>query len=282
VNKLVLLLLLLVCLHAQTPGADGLSRAITARRVSHPTIGQASTPGASVVAQSRILPRILSDNYWETTVVLLNTGSASVSFQQFFFATNGKPAAYTIHTQGGSPDLTTSAIQGVLVPGSTLRLDLSDASGAVREGWSLLTYDEGVDGYAIIRRRGLSGSFQSETTLPFSSMLDYSVYMPFDNALGFRSQLTLVNPAGNLSSQVRLTYLNPQGQVLLIDSLTLRPSQQMTLVLPDVYPDLANKSGSVLVEADIDRFSVTGLRCNDAYGTIVALPTMNRGTLFAQ
>jgi len=100
--------------------------------------------------------------------------------------------------------------------------------------------------------------------------------VPFDNTLGFRSQLTLVNPAGDLSSQVQLTYLNPQGQVLLIDSLTLQPAQQMTLVLPDTYPDLANKSGSVLVQADIDRFSVTGLRCNNAYGAIAALPIMNR------
>jgi hypothetical protein len=70
--------------------------------------------------------------------------------------------------------------------------------------------------------------------------------------------------------------------VLLIDSLTLEPQQQMTLILPDVYPDLANKSGSVLVEADIDRFSVTGLRCNEAYGAIAALPTMNRSALLSQ
>jgi hypothetical protein len=112
--------------------------------------------------------------------------------------------------------------------------------------------------------------------VPFSGMLDYSVYVPFDNTLGFRSQLTLVNPSGNLSSQVQLSYLNSQGQTLLIDSVTLQPAQQMTLVLPDTYPDLANKSGSVLVQADIDRFAVTGLRSNDASGTIAALPTMNR------
>jgi hypothetical protein len=70
--------------------------------------------------------------------------------------------------------------------------------------------------------------------------------------------------------------MNAQGRVLLIDALTLRPAQQMTLVLPDTYPDLANKSGSVLVEADINRFSVAGLRSNDAYGAIAALPTMSR------
>lgn len=278
-NKLMLLLLPLVFLHAQTPAANALPRAISVRSVPHGSSKALSAPSAAPVVQSRVLPRILAGSNWETTIVLLNTGSASVTFQQFFFAPDGKPASYTIHAQAASEDLTTSAIQGVLGPGSSLSMVLSDNSGAVPEGWSLLTYDDGpgvLDGYAIICRMGLSGGFPSETTVPFSGTRDYSVYVPFDNTLGFRSQLTLVNPAGNLSSQVQLTYLDPQGQVLLIDSLTLQPAQQMTLVLPDTYPDLANKNGSVLVEADIDRFSVTGLRCNDAYGAIAALPILNR------
>src|SRR5450759_4607817 len=284
-SKLVLLLLPLVFMHAQTPGANGLSRAITASRLPSLSNRETATSTASAVVQSRVLPRILSDSNSETTVVLFNTGSASVAFQQFFFAPDGKPASYTIHAQAASEEITASAVQGVLVPGSSLRLVLSDTTGAIREGWSLLTYDDGpgaVDGYAIIRRRGLSAGFDSEITVTFSSMRDYSVYTPFDNTLGFRSHVTLVNPAVNLSSQVRLTYRDPQGQVLLIDLLTLQPQQQITLVLPDTYPDLANKSGSVLVEADIDRFSVTGLRCNDTNGAIAALPTMNRSAWLPQ
>ena len=278
-TELILLLLPLVFMQAQTPAANALPRAISVRHVLNGSFRELSASSAVAVAQSRVVPQILTDSNWETTVVLLNTGSASVIFQQFFFAPDGKPTSYTIHAQAASQDLTTSAIQGVLGPGSSLSMVLSDESGTVPQGWSLLTYDEGpgvLDGYAIISRIGLSGGFPSETTVPFSSTRDYSVYVPFDNTLGFMSQLTLVNPAGNLSSQVQLTYLDPQGQVLLIDSLTLQPAQQMTLVLPNTYPDLANKSGSVLVEADIDRFSVTGLRCNDAYGAVAALPIMNR------
>ncbi len=208
-----------------------------------------------------------------------------MAFRQFFFAADGKPVSYTIHAQATAEEITAPAVQGVLAPSSSLRLVLSDTTGAIREGWSLLTYDDGpgtVDGYAILRRRGLSAGFDSEITEPFSSMRDYAVYTPFDNTLGFRSHVTLVNPAVNLSSQVRLTYRDSQGQVLLIDSLTLQPLQLMTLILPDTYPDLANKSGSVQVEADIDRFSVTGLRCNDAYGTIAALPTMSRSSSLSQ
>ena len=283
-SKLILLLLPLVFMHAQTHAHD-LASAIKASRLPSLSNRRTAASPTSAVVQSKVLPRILSDSNWETTVVLFNTGSASVAFQQFFFAADGKPNSYTIHAQATSEEITASAVQGVLAPSSSLSLVLSDTTGAIREGWSLLTYDDGpgaVDGYAIIRRKGLSPGLDSEITVAFSSMRDYSVYTPFDNTLGFRSQVTLVNPAVNLSAQVQLTYRDPQGQVLLIDSLTLQPQQQMTLVLPDTYPDLANKSGSVLVEADIDRFSVTGLRCNDAYGTIAALPTMNRSALLSQ
>lgn len=278
VSKLLLLLLPLFSVHAQTPAANVLPRATSIRRAPNGSFRKPSASGAGPVVQSSVLPRILAGSNWETTVVLLNTGSASVTFQQFFFAPDGTPISYTINAQAAS-GLTTSAIQGVLGPGASLSMVLSDKTGAVPEGWSLLTYDDGpgvLVGYAIIRRTGLSGGFPSETTVPFSDTRDYSVYVPFDNTLGFRSQLTLLNPAGNLSSHVQLTYLDPKGKVLLTDSVTLQPAQQMTVILPDTYPDLANKSGSVLVEADIDRSSVTALRYNDAYGAVAALPVITR------
>jgi hypothetical protein len=82
---------------------------------------------------------------------LLNTGSASVTSQQFFFAPDGKPTSYTIHAQAASEDLTTSAIQGVLGPRSSLSIILSDKSGTVPEGWSLLTCDDGPGGSADMR-----------------------------------------------------------------------------------------------------------------------------------
>ena len=276
--KLILVFLPLFFIHAQTLGADRLTRIGLSSRV--PPIS-----ARSAVIQSRVLPKILSDSNWETTVVLFNTGSALVAFQQFFYEAGGKPLSYAIRAQAASEDITTSAIQGLLAPGASLRFVLSDASGGGRQGWSLLNYEDGpgvIDGYVIIRRRLSTAGLNPEANVPFSSLRDSSVYLPFDNTGGFRSQVTLVNPAADLASQVRLTYLDAQGQVLFIDSLTLRPAQQMTLVLLDTYPDLANKSGSVLVEADIDQFAVTGLRCNDAYGTIMALPSLPRGTSTAQ
>jgi hypothetical protein len=279
VTKLFLLLIPVAFTYAQAPASDATPRAITAEGAPNRSARTTSAPGATSTLNSRVFPRILSDSTWDTTVVLFNNGAASVAFQQFFFGADGKPVSYTIHSTASSQDLTTSAIQGVLAPGSSTSLALVDASGAVREGWSLLTYGAGlgvVDGYAVIRHKGLCGGCSFETIVPVSNLQDYSMYMPFDNTQGFRSQITLVNPTSNMSTQVRLTYLSLQGQVLLIDSLTLLPAQQVTLVLPDTYPDLANKSGTVLVEADINRFSIAGVRYSDVYGAVASLPTFSR------
>ena len=165
----------------------------------------------------------------------------------------------------------------MLGPGSSLRLVLPDTGGAVRQGWSLITYEDGagvVSGYSILRRKALDGAYHFEITVSPSSMQDYCDYMPFDNTQGFRSQLTLVNPAGNISAQVRLTYMNAQGTVMLMDSVLIPPTQQVTLTIPDTYPDLAGKTGTVLIEADTDRLAVMGMRYHETYGTIARLPTM--------
>jgi hypothetical protein len=239
-----------------------------------PPVCSAADGPAAVQAQFRVFPRLLLGKGAETRIVLLNPGAAPVAFQQAFFS-GGKPAPLAIRSDFLVEDLTSSALQGVLMPGSSVTLTLSAPSDDVQEAWSLLTYNEGsVEGYAVVRRRAASGAFSFEAALPLGGTQDLSTYIPFDNTQGFRSQLTLVNPTSDRSAVVRLTCLDPQGRVVLMDAVTLAPAQQLTLVLPDTYPDLANKTGSILVETETDRLSVTALRQNINYGVIAALPSM--------
>jgi hypothetical protein len=235
------------------------------------------TPASSV--QASVIPRIICGNGWETTALLFNTAAAPATFQQFFFAADGTFTAFTVSSSVNAQSLSTSAVQGVLNPGSSLSLTFCDPTKPAQEGWSYLNYTGApgtIGGYATIRRTALNGAFGFETVIPLSGTQDFSVFMPFDNTQGFRSQLTVVNPAMNLPAQVGLTYLDSLGKTVLIDTLTLQPGQQVTLVLPDVYPDLANKTGTISVQGNIDRLSVIGLRYNDLYGAVVALPIMNQ------
>ncbi len=243
----------------------------------HSRFSSAARRDVSAAVQSRVLPRIIAGDSWETTIVLFNPGDTVATFQQFFLGSDGTATSFLVRDQDGSNEMTTAAVKGVLAPKSSVAFVLSNAAGA-QEGWSMLTYDASlpVNGYAILRCPAPRGGLSSEVSVPFSDMQDYSEYIRFDNTQGFRTQLTLTNPAGNIDAQVRLTYRNPQGVVVLVDSITVPAAQQTTLSLPDVYPDLANKTGTLLVEADIDTFSALGMRYNDSVRLIAPLPTIHR------
>jgi hypothetical protein len=234
-------------------------------------------PTATAGPHDLVFPRIICGTGWSTTLVLVNAGASSVDFQLAFSAADGQPSKFAVTTQPDIGTLTTSGLQGTLGPNSSLNLKLT-ANSPLQEGWGLLSYSSGqgtIGGYAILRHSALGGAFSFETTVPLSNMQDFSLYVPFDNTLGFQTQLTIVNPASNLAAQVALIYRNPQGQIMLIDSVNLGAGQQMTIALPNEYPDLANKSGTIDLQANISVLSAMAVRYNPAYGTIAAVPGMN-------
>jgi hypothetical protein len=236
----------------------------------------ASPAAASGSLQDQVVARVLCGDGWETVVVLFNTGTAPLAFRQFFLDAEGKPMPLSFRVYPDEQTATAAEAAGVLNPGSSLSMTLSAAEG-FREGWSAIASADtrrALTGYAVIRRQARNGTFHFEANIPLSTMQDYSVYMRFDNTQGFRTELTLLNPATNLGADARLTYFSFSGEVLLIDSLSLKAGQQTTIVVPDIYPDLANKIGTVLVEANINRFSAVALRVNPSSGAVASLPAL--------
>lgn len=228
--------------------------------------------------QVKSFTRILSGDGWQTTIVLLDLGSTPLSFQQSFFGNNGMATPFTVQVDGGATNLTTAALQGMVNANGSVSYTLPGTGSSVQEGWSLLTFTGApnqLSGYAILRHRATSGGFNFEVTLPLNNLQDFSARLPFDNTNGFQTQLTIVNPASNMVAQVRLTYFDTNGQTILLDSLTLNPGEQMTLVVPNTYPDLAGKSGTIAVLTNINTLSVSGLRLNPLTGAVTSAPVMD-------
>ena len=229
--------------------------------------------------QNKVLARVVSGGGWDTVVVITNLGPAPVAFQQFFLGPDGGPAAFRLEAQTANNGLAAAALRGTVGANASLHFTLRDSGDSIQEGWSLLSFDAAqgrLGGYAVIQHQTSSGAL-SEATVPLSDMQDFTVRMSFDNTGGFRSQLTLVNPAGNLAAQVSLTYFDPRGQVILLDVVQLQAGEQMTIDVPNTYPDLANQAGTVAVAANIDRLSVAGIRYSSASGAISPLMTMAAG-----
>ena len=243
-----------------------------------PGYAESARPEASSVStQIKSFPRLLSGAGWESAIVLMNLGATPISFRQSFLANDGTPASLTVHVGSGSTALSTSALQGTVGANGSMSYTLTGSS-SLQEDWSLLTFEGAsnqLSGYAVLRHTAAGGGFNFEVTLPLNNMQDSSSRLPFDNSDGFQTQLTIVNPASNLAAQVSLTYFNTQGQAILLDSLTLNPGAQTTLVLPNIYPDLANQSGMVAIQSNINILSVSGLRLNPATGAIAAIPVMD-------
>jgi hypothetical protein len=228
--------------------------------------------------QVKSFTRILSGDGWQTTIVLLDLGSTPLAFQQSFLGNNGTATPFTVQVGGGTSNLVTAALQGTVNANGSVSYTLPSTGSSLQEGWSLLTFTGApnqLSGYAILRHRATSGGFNFEVTLPLNSLQDFSARLPFDNTNGFQTQLTVVNPASNMVAQVRLTYFDTHGQTILLDSLTLNPGEQMTLVVPNTYPDLAGQSGTIAVLTNINTLSVAGLRLNPLTGAVTSAPVID-------
>ncbi len=227
--------------------------------------------------QVRSLGNLVFGGGWQTTVVLMDLGLTPVSFRQSFFGNDGQPASFSVRNQGAAVAVPATVVEGTVAPNGTVSFTLPDESQSMQQGWSLLSFDGSpnqLSGYAILRHAAVAGTI-SETTVSFSGMQDFSSRLQFDNTAGFQTQLTIVNPASNLPAQVRLTYFDTQGQTLLLDTLIVNPGEQTTVNLPNTYPDLAGKAGSVAVLASTNVLSITGLKLNPASGAISSIPVMD-------
>jgi hypothetical protein len=234
----------------------------------------ALAPGTT---QVRSLGNLASGGGWETTIVLMDLGPTSVSFRQSFFGNDGHPTSFGVQSDGNSGLVLANVVEGTVGPNGTVCFTLPDQGPSIQQGWSLLSFQatpNQLSAYAILRHAAVGG-YTSETTVSFSAMQDFSARLQFDNTKGFQTQLTIVNPASNLPAQVRLTCFDTQGQMLLLDTVTVNPGQQTTVNLPDTYPDLAGKAGSLAILASTNILSITGLRINPSSGAISSVPVMD-------
>jgi hypothetical protein len=271
ISKIMWLLPAIAIVVALAPGHAETRTSLSPETIIRPTGNTSST-------QVKSFTRILSGNGWQTTIVLMDLGSTPLSFQQSFFGNNGTATPFTVQVDRSTADLTTAALQGTVTANGSVSYTLPSTGSSLQEGWSLLTFTgvpNQLSGYAILRHAATSGSFNFEVTLPLNSMQDFSARLPFDNTNGFQTQLTVVNPASNMAAQVRLTYFDAHGQTILLDSLTLNPGEQMTVVVPNTYPDLAGQSGTIAVLTNINTLSVAGLRLNPLTGAVTSAPVMN-------
>jgi hypothetical protein len=133
---------------------------------------------ANVGASGGLMAHLASGGGWETTFVLVNTGSSSAQAQLNFYGDNGSPLSLPLtFTQTGAT-ATASSVTRSIAPGASLWVQSAGPlTSALLTGSAQLTATGNISGYAIFRYNPNG----QEAVVPIESRNAGSYLIAFDN-----------------------------------------------------------------------------------------------------
>jgi hypothetical protein len=231
-----------------------------------------------------VFPHLATGDGWETEMTLVNMSLTAVTFDIYFYGTNGSPLTVTIRELPNGPQITNSAFEVDLDSGASTTVVLVDTTpGQLRTGWAILDYDTDdahIGGHATFRQR-IAGRADYEALIPMSNFEDYVFLLPTNDSAGFISAMAICNPANNVTATVEMYLYDTDANELCRATLTLAPQEQRSFALSQYFPQVAGRYGLLFVESTTDRLSAIGLRFNTAGGnSFSSVPIMNWSGLF--
>ena len=235
-----------------------------------PALANVGTGGGSIA-------HIASGNGWQTTFVLVNTGTTAAQIHLKFFAdVTGSPLSLplTFPQPGVGAATTTSSVDQTLAAGATLLVQsaapLSDPAPTI--GSAQLTTDGNVGGFVIFR----NNPFAQEAVVPLETRNAGAYILAFDNTSG-KAAGVAINSVSSQTVNVPVVVRDDTGTQIATDTLTLPANAHHSFVLGDQpnnkYSATANKRGTVEFDTPPGgQISVVGIRANgQAFTTLPAL-----------
>ena len=101
------------------------------------------------------------------------------------------------------------------------------------------------------------------------------ILVPFDNTTGkYVTSLALANTTtGALSGPIE--FVDQSNNVLVADTLNLTPRQHVAFVMPEAYPALAGKKGTLRIHQTPEKLTVLGLLSNSTNSITTIIPFTN-------
>jgi hypothetical protein len=222
------------------------------------------------------IAHIASGNGWQTTFVLVNTGTTVAQVHLKFFAdVTGTPLLLpiTFPQPGVGADTTASSVDQTLATGATLLvLSTGPSSSPLTIGSAQLTTDGNVGGFVIFR----NNPFAQEAVVPLETRNANAYILAFDNTNGKAAGIA-INSVSSQTVNVPVVVRDDSGNQIATDTLTLAANAHMSFVLGnqpnDKYPATANIRGTVEFDTPPGgQISVVGIRANgQAFTTLPAL-----------
>ena len=236
-----------------------------------PALANVGTAGGSIA-------HIVTGNGWQTTFVLVNTGSSAAQVNLNFFAdaTGASLMLPISFPQVSGAVANASSVSRMLAAGASL-LVLSDAPAsnpAPTTGSAQLTTSGNVGGYVIFRYNPDG----QEAVVPLESRTANGFLLAFDNTNGTATGIA-VNSVSGLSVNVPVIVRDDAGNQLTTDTLALSANGHLAFTLGACqtgckYPQTANLRGTIEFYTPAGgRIGALGIRIPAAH-TFTTLPAL--------
>jgi hypothetical protein len=210
---------------------------------------------------------------WQTTFVLVNTGTTSASATLSFLSAGGNAEALPISFPPSGTSTLSSSVTRTLAAGSSLTL-LASGSTLLTTGSAQLTTTGNVSGFAIFRFNPTG----QEAVVPLESRNASAYILAFNDMNGIATGLSINNvTAGVGQVVVPVTVRDDSGNLLAQHNIPMSPNGEFVGNLgPNLFPETANIRGTVEFDAPAGaQIGVLGVRTPPT-STYTTLPPLAR------
>jgi Viral BACON domain len=225
---------------------------------------------ANVSANGGSIAHIATGNGWQTTFVLVNTGTTAARATLKFFATEtGAPLSLPLSfpQSGGGSSTVDNTVSQMLAAGATLIVQSaaprSDPAPTI--GSAQLTTTGNVGGFVIFRYNPNG----QEAVVPLESRTANGFVIAFDNTAGTATGIA-INSVSSQTVIVAVIVRDDTGARIATDTLNVAPNGHLAFTLSDKYAGTANLRGTIEFDGQI---GALGIRIPVAH-TFTTLPAL--------
>jgi Zn-dependent metalloprotease len=231
------------------------------------------SPGSLI--RTGILSHFAAGGEWDSTISLINSSSSAIPVRVAFHDDNGNPLSlpFTVVQQGSSQVVTTSLLDRVIDPMTTLQISAGRQISNLVVGWADVFSSSPLGGHLIFRYT--SQGTASEGTVPLQKVFTSSIVLPFNNALGFSTGFALINGKPS-PANITASVWDENGSQLVIKAISIPANGHKSFMIYEEFPVTVGKNG-IVVFSETSGGILGGLAIRiSPYGTFTSLPAINQ------
>jgi hypothetical protein len=222
------------------------------------------------------IAHLTTGNGWQTTFVLVNTGTGAATAHLKFFADTGSPLSLPLafpQVDGGSTSAAATVDQ-LLAAGATLIVQstapASDPAPTI--GSAQLTTDGNIGGFVIFRYNPNG----QEAVVPLESRTAGAYVIAFDNTSNTATGIA-INSVSTQAVNIPVVVRDDTGAQIATDTISLAANGHLSFTLAtDKYPSTGNIRGTIEFDTPAGtQMGALGIRIPVAH-TFTTLPALAR------